>query len=166
MAGTTADAGAFQLGAIALCFGASGIVDFEGVAGAAFEAGGGGGSGDFLSVGGGGSLSPNDAGKIDEVDGGGDGGLGLTVGNGGGSEGKGISRVAFGAEDFFFCAGSLVFSDEGGGNTFSGSFICRMGGRTGGIGSLILAGGGVDLSFTGSVGGGKGSGWALALLPS
>src|SRR5579883_122036 len=167
LAGPTIDAGSFHLlGEVALCFGASRVGGFGGESVVAFVSSGGGGSGDFFSVGGGGSLSPNDAGKIDEEGGGGDGGLGLTVGNGGGSEGKGISSVAFGAEDFLFCAGSLVFSDFGGGSTFSGSFICRMGGKTGGIGSLLFIGGGADLSCTVSVGGGNGSGWALALLPS
>jgi hypothetical protein len=163
-----ADPGAFQLGGIALCFGASEMIDFDGgelTAGAGFGAGGGGGSGDFFSVAGGGSFSPNDAGIIGEVDGGG-GDLGLTVGSGGGSKGKGISRVAFGSDGFCFCTVSLIFSDFGGGSTLSRSGIWRIGGKGGGVGSLVFIGGATGLSFTVSVGGGNGCGWAMARLPS
>jgi hypothetical protein len=106
----------------ALCFGASVIVGFGGGKEAVvFVAGEGGGSGGFLSIAGGGSLSPNDAGKIGEVDDWGGGVLGLSIaGSGGGSEGKGISSLAFGSGLFMllFCAGSLVVSDFEAGSVF------------------------------------------------
>jgi hypothetical protein len=108
-------------------------------------------------------LGPNDAGKIAVVP---EGGVGRG-GNGGGSVGKVMSRGGFGAEDLSLAAGTFCFSDFGGGNTISGSFVGMKGGKADGVGSLGFAG--ADTCFvplSTRVGNGNGSGWALALLPS
>jgi hypothetical protein len=101
-----------------------------------------------LGPGGVGVFGPNDAGKIGEevVTGGGSatGSLATPVVSDGGSEGMGISSVAFGSDGFSFPARSLACSVICGGGNNSGSFVGKVGGKVkmDGDGSFFTEGGG------------------------